>query len=65
MPNSELLIELHKFIREKDKDYQKLLELLQADPPANPADLFKLKRNIIVLSHEKSFLIQQAKDLEV
>ena len=63
MPNSELIKKLHAFIREKDKEYQELIELLQADPPTVPAELFKLKRRIIVLSHEKSFLIQQARDL--
>jgi hypothetical protein len=64
MTNSESLNKLHQFIREKDKEYQSLLELLQADPPSG-SELFSLKRKIIVLSHEKSFLIQQAKDLQV
>jgi hypothetical protein len=64
MPKKALLELLHKMIREKDKEYHDLLEILQYNSPSG-AELFSLKRKIIVLTYEKSFLIQQAKDLNI
>jgi len=55
---------IHAAIREKDNEHQRLRTLLQSHHSLNETELFALKRKIIILAHEKSFLIQQVKDFE-
>jgi len=54
---------LHAVIREKDKEHQRLRTLLQSRHTLNATEVFTVRRNIVTLGLEKTFLIQQANDL--
>ena len=63
MSRTEQIDRLHHTIRERDKECLYLLNILQYDPPADAAELFRLKRRFILLSREKSKLIEESKNL--
>ena len=63
MAELEQIDKLHTRIREKGNEYQKLLNTLQNNPPANTAELFRLKRRLIMISREKSTLIEECRKI--
>jgi hypothetical protein len=48
-------------IREKSQGYNRLLDVLQNILPQNHAELFSMKRKLILISREKTRLVEEFK----
>jgi hypothetical protein len=63
MPNAEQIDKLRAEISDKAREYQRLLDILLNNPPQSVAELFRLKRNMILISRGKTHLINEFKEL--
>lgn len=65
MTNVEQANKLNIEIKEKGDTYQSLLDELQNTPPTDAAELFRLKRRLIILARETAKLIKDYNNLSM